>query len=210
MVAFAILFLLSMVPLCAQGNISDKNSSTTQLPLADVLAMVGNDYDCFFTLEDAWKELGTTHVLELESRLIPVPSHKKSLREELDALRKTVPNLDYQFDRNNRRIVHVIDTSLPQQKTYALNAKLRSIDFKGTVGQLLSAIKKQGIPLSPEVVSVTSEAAVQDDSTLVIVKGTGLNVRDALSNFMAKRKSRILWIARTRLEQGGATNIQFR
>jgi len=211
-VAVAIVLLLSTVRLCAQGNSSGNNSSAVQTSLTEVLAKIGKDYDCFFTLEDAWLELGTTHVLELEASPISVASGKKSLREELDALHKTVPNLNYQFDRNNPRIVHVIDASLPQQRSYALNARLKSLNFKGTVGELVNVIKKQGVPLSLEVVLVTSEAAVQDDSTLVTVKGRALNVREALSNFIPlnKRKSRIIWIARTRLERGGITYVQFR
>ena len=211
-VAIAIFFLLGSGHLCAQGNNSANNSTVMRLPLTEVLVRIGNDHDCFFTVEDAWKQSGTTHVLELESTLISVPSHKQSLREELDELRKTVPNLDYQFDMNNRRLVHIIDASLRQQKGYALSARLKSINFKGTVGDLVNVIKKQGVNVSPEVVSVTSEAAVQDNSTLVTVRGTGLDVREALSGFIPlnKRKSRIIWIARTRLEQGGITYVQFR
>ena len=210
--AIALLLFLSTGRLSAQGNSSGNNSATIRLPLTEVLVKIGNDYDCFFTLEDVWRESGATHVLEMESVLVPIPARKKNLREELDALHKAVPYLDYQFERSNPRMVHVIDASLPQQKRYALNARLRSFSFRGTVGELVNVIKKQGIPLSLEVVLVTSEAAVQDNSTLVTIKGTPSNVRSALSNFIPlnKRKSRIIWIARTRLEQGGITYVQFR
>jgi len=150
-------------------------------------------------------------MLALESEPVSVRSGKKNLREELDEISKSVPNFSYRFNKINPRIIHIIDASLLRQSGYALNVRLKRISFTGTVDALMNAIKEQGASVAQESTLVTTEAAVVDYRTVVTVKGRGLIVRDALSNFVPldKRSSRIIWIARTNLAPKAISKIHF-
>jgi len=174
--------------------------------LSQVFVELGKDYDCFFTIEEAWKDKEFMNAME--SQRVQRFSSRKNLQQELEQLRQTVPNFTYEVDKSNPRIVHIIDSRLAQQKGYGLESVINSIDFTGTVFDLVNAIGAQGIPVSSRGLTFTHEQP--DYRTVVHVKGEGLKVRDALSNFISlDRHGRILWIARTRFEQGEVSYIHF-
>jgi hypothetical protein len=92
---------------------------------------------------------------------------------------------------------------------YGLESVIKSIDFAGSTSELVAAIGKQGITVSPQRALFTNE--FQDYDTVIHVNGEGLRVRDALSNFLplAERKGRILWIARKKLAEGEVTYVYY-
>jgi len=93
-----------------------------------------------------------------------------------------------------------------QQREYALEDTIKSLDFKGKVNELPDEIGKQGVPIAIPTWQSTHEQ--HDGSTMVYVKGEGLSVRTALSNFVKlEGRDRILWIARTKLELGAISYV---
>ena len=185
------------------------SSKKQEVFLVQYLAELGDAYDCFFTIEEAWKD--GEPVNTMESYSAQSPSRSENLQKNLEKLRQTVPNFTFEIDKGNPRIVHIMDIRLAQQKGYGLERVVKNIDFKGNVNDLVTAIGKQGIPVSQPVLTDTHEGMVRDYMTVVNVKGNDLKVRDALSNFIPlEGRSRIIWIARTKLGPGEISNIQFR
>lgn len=183
----------------SMNQISEKNSK----PLPALLLKLGQKYDCYFTIEEAMAD--GEPINSLEAQWVQMRSAQPSLAQELDQLRQTVPNLTYEVDRTNPRIVHLIDSRLAQVDKYSLEGMIKTIDFKGTVNDLVTEIARQGLPISPPNFIFTHEQP--DFSTKVEVKGDNLKVREALSHFISLegRGSRVLWIARTKLIQGELT-----
>ena len=174
--------------------------------LSQLFVELGKDYDCFFTIEGAWKDKEPMNAME--SRWVQRLSRGNNLPQELEHLRKTVPNFTYEIDKANPRIVHIIDARLAQQRGYGLEGVINSIDFTGTVFDLVNAIGAQGIPVSSRGLTFTHEQP--DYRTVVHVNGKALKVRDALSNFISlEGHGRILWIARTKVEEGEVSYIHF-
>jgi hypothetical protein len=174
--------------------------------LREILYGLGRDYDCFFTIENGSKEgeVGNKLEVELTRRIL----EKGGLVRELEQLSQSVPNFSYESNPANSRIVHIIDARLRQQKGYSLDGSLASIDFTGTVNKLPSKIGKQGHSVAAPTGMWSHEHA--DISTVVEVRGEGLTVRGALSNFVELQgRERILWIGKTKLEPGGVTYVYY-
>lgn len=175
-------------------------------PLTWILSGLGEDYNCFFTIEEAWQEDEPAN--KLESEWTHRSGKKGGLVQELDQLRRDVPEFGYELGTVDTRIVHVIDTRLRGQDGYAIERTIASLDFKGLVNALPDAIGKQGIPISLPPWQFTHEQ--RDGSTVVVVNAVGLKVRDALSNFVKlDGRDRVLWIARTKLEKGAITYVHY-
>lgn len=191
----------------AETMTQTSENQTMPLPLLNYLAEMAKHYDRFFTVEEAWRPDKPKD--SIDNNWLPRPSEKRGLEQELAQLRRVVPNLIYEIDKRNPRVVHIMDARLAQQKEYGLESAIRSIDFTGKVNDLPSEIGKQGIPLSPLLITFKFEQA--DYSTEVRVRGEELKVRDALSNFvpLQGRTKRILWIARTKLGQGEVTYVYY-
>ncbi len=204
-----ILGTVSIVFLQTQRAKPMDNSSSSQpspLPLLYYLAGLGKQYDYFFTVELASNVAEPND--ELSSHVIQrVP--QTDLQRELEQLRRDVSNFAYEVDKSNPRIIHVMDARLKQYKGYALESIIKDIDFTGRVNDLPAEIGKQGIPIGPPLLMSFNEA--RDRTTVLEVKGVGLKVRDALSHFvpLEKRRIRILWIARTRLNQGDISYVYY-
>jgi|GEM_PF-3082407 len=185
------------------------NSKKQETGLLQYLTRLGDAYDCFFTVEEAWKEGEAKN--KIESETLQMPFKRNGLVPELEQLRQSLPLLIFEIDKENPRIIHIIDSRLMQQKGYGLDSVLKSIDFTGSVNELVTEISKQGVPISTPMLTDTHEIMFRDFTTTVQVRGAGLKVRDALSNFIQLNgRGRILWIARTKLGQGEASEILFR
>lgn len=180
---------------------------TNPLPMLIYLVYLGNDYDRFFTIEEAWRDDDSTD--NIVAHWLQRSSQKKSFNEELEQLRQTIPNLGYEIDKVNPQIVHIADTRLARQKNYGLEGVIKTIDFTGKVNDLVAAISNQGIPVLHLPITFTNETL--DYETVVHVKGEGLQVRDALSKFiqLEGRRDRILWIARTKIGEREVSYIRY-
>jgi hypothetical protein len=194
-------------PTCSEQQTNDANKQGVLL--IPYLAELGRTYNCFFTAEEAWEDNDPMN--KVESYLVPRPARSEGLRWELERLRQIVPNFTFEIDKGNPRIVHVMDTRLARQKGYGLDGVLKNIDFSGNINDLVVAISKQGVSISPPALIDTHEGMFQDFTTVVQVKGKSMKVRDALSNFIPLNgRGMILWIARTKIGPGETSYIQFR
>lgn len=212
-ITFATLLLLGSVTVIALSSQGAKTlaqtpeNQATPLPLLNYLVELGRDNDCFFTIEEAWEADKPTD--SIDAHWLRRASKKQNLEQELEYLRQTISHFTYEVDKANPRIVHIRDARLAQQKAYGLEGVVKRIDFKGLVNDLPAEIQKQGLLISPPLISETFQQT--DYTTVAQVKGEGLKVRDALSNFipLEGRKKRILWIARTKLGQGEVTYVYY-
>lgn len=166
------------------------------LPLIDYLAQTGKEHDCFFTVEYALSEKDDPQNTIMGHWVRPSPS--KDCQQALAQL-ASISNFSYSVEAANPRLIHIIDSRLLTQKTYALEAVIPRINYEGKLSDLPAAISKKGIPVSSPLVTFTGETA--DYDTTVRIAGEGLSVRAALSDFIPldKRTVRILWTATTRL-----------
>src|SRR5262249_19610396 len=125
---------------------SVQNPNEQSLPLIGILFGLGRDYNSFFTIEEGALDGEPSN--KLESEWTRRTLGKSNLFQELEQLRQNVPDFSYEFDSTNPRIVHIIDARLKRQKGYGLEQTIKTIDFTGTVNELLSEIGKHGIPVS--------------------------------------------------------------
>lgn len=177
------------------------------LPLIDYLGKLGEEYDYFFTVEVAAAD--TSGEKALVSHWVQRRPGTKDLQQELERLRQDISNFSYEVDKSNPRIIHVMDVRLEQFNGYALERIIPEITFTGKVNDLPAEIGKQGIPIAPPLLMSFNET--RDTTTVLEVKGVGLKVRDALSDFLPleKRRTRILWIASTRINQEGISYVNY-
>ena len=179
-----------------------------EIILMQYLAELGSKYNCFFTIEEAWKE--GDPINKMESYLVQISTTSGGLQQELENLRQAVPNLTFEFDKRNPQIVHIIDARLTKQNEYGLEKVLKSINFSGSVNDLVVAIGNQGVPVSPPILTDTRESMSQDLSTVVKINEKALKVREALSSFIRlEGRGKVIWIARTKLGEKEVSYIQY-
>jgi hypothetical protein len=180
-----------------------------ELPVPWLLAQLGKENDCLFTIEATWS--GNESMNVMEAQLTKRSSKSSGLREELEHLRQTIPNFSYEIDRANPSVVHVMDARLYKQSRYALDRVISSIDFEGKAQDLVIELGKLGAVVAPPTALFTDEALWVDMNQPVSIKGERLKVRDILTNSIQTRgrTNKILWIARTKLFAGDATIIYF-
>jgi len=182
-------------------------NQVSPLPMLNYLVELGKKYNCFFTIEEAWREDNLMD--SISNHLLQRASQNMSLEQELNRIRQSIPNFSYELDRTNPKIVRIKDSRLAQQKDYALDAVIKTIDFTGKVHDLVNEINRQGIPVSALPITFNNETL--DSVTIVQVKGEELKVRDALSNFieLEGRRSRILWVARTKIGKEEISSVRY-
>ncbi|HET6889895.1 MAG TPA: hypothetical protein VFH31_02235 [Pyrinomonadaceae bacterium] len=179
-------------------------------PVRDALNEIGAKYGYFFTVEESFHEGGQTN--RIESQKIERLTRGSGLEQELDELVRLVPEVIYKIDEEeNPKIIHLIDAKLAKTKGYALDDRIKNIDFSGTVFELVAAIAKQGIRVSSQGMMSVQDLSSTDLKTQVVVKGDGLSVRKALTDFipLGARSNRILWIARTKMDPDATSYVRF-
>ena len=74
---------------------------------------------------------------------------------------------------------------------------------------VVTAIGHQGIPVFHLPITFNNETL--DYNTVVQIKGDGIRVRDALSDFipLEGRRSRILWVARTKIGEAEMSYVRY-
>jgi hypothetical protein len=145
----------------------------------------------------------------MESYRLDQATKKDNIYSELEALAKTVTHFTYTVDSKKPNLIHISDDRLLNKMDYALERNLEHISFKGTLPELVTLIGLQGIPLSREIAFFLGDYRPRDSETQVEVKGDGIKVKEALTDFIPlKDRGRVLWTARTRPGQLG-TVIEF-
>jgi len=211
---FATIMIACLRPVETEAGINTSHGMNQHpLTLLNLLYEMGNAYDCYFTVESAWKDGEPYNKMEatiVEPSLMP-SADKEGLQVTLDALKRQVPNFTFMRDQSDSRIIHVIDSRLLNQKKYGLAYTVEHLEFSGSVGNLLSHLRAQGIPVDPQSSGSLHELGRHDSRVAVQVKVENSQVRALLSHCApVEGRSRILWIARTKLAKGAISVIQFR
>lgn len=199
----------SAFSLHGQGVNSMPAAAEKRIALLDLLSELSETQNYFFTIEQASKEGESMNWLE--AVLVPKNSKEAPVLQQLEELKRTVPNFTFEINEKNPQIIHVIDVRLAQQKEYGLNKDLANIDFEGKTRDLVTAINNKGVAISPQNSFSVGIPMLVDLTTIVHVKGENLKVRDALTNFIPLREyNGIIWTATTKLGSGQTTFINFR
>lgn len=200
----------------AQGAARPITTIQPDMQLFNYLQILGNKFDCYFTLEGGYAQGESIAAFQirrvsnsgfdLNARLNSYPEIEIALIE----LQQSFPDFSYRIDSNNPKIIHIIDTRLEQQSN-PLNTVLPSINFYGTVGELLDAIGKQESRIRPQISFGTIDMNFKDFRSIAQVQATSLTIREVLSNSieLKRRKSRVLWLARTELGKDKITYIYY-
>ncbi len=176
--------------------------------LLQFLEKLGDTYNVFFTVEEAWQTGESTN--QLSSHPVHVSPERTNLQQELEELQEIVANFDYWVNESNPQIVHVIDERLKNVSNYGVDETIEAIEFNGNVVDLIQDINKKGISISFQNVFLISELKHMDFTTMVSVEGTNIKTRDALSLFISlDRTTRVIWRATTRLDEKENTKISF-
>jgi hypothetical protein len=198
--AIATLFLSwNFVFLSGEHGQKGTASDNDEVQVRQLLADAGTKNGVTFTIEEAvLEDRATGRIRGFRHR---TPPNDMDLKDVLDDLSQSVPNFTWYGDHNNPKVIHIVDDHLLQRKGYALDRVINDIDFSGTVIELVDAIAAKGIPVSAGGAVGTEDLLSLDGLTRLQVKGKGLKVRDALSDFVPlDGRGPILWTAETWVE----------
>lgn len=199
-------FLLFPVQIFDQSSLS--GSSEKSASFSNILREIGDKYDVYFTMEIGLISGDVAN--SLEKKNVATKPQKKSVRQELEELRKTIPNLTYKYDKDNSKIIHIIDARLTQQQSYALEKTVKDISFDGMLFDFVNAIGQKGIAVSSSGMIDTYEALAVDIGTMVTIKEKDKSVRYLLTNCLSvKGRPRVLWIARTEIRDHPTSYVRF-
>ena len=192
-----------------QASNMTSSGEDRSIPVSDALNDIGAKYDYFFTLEESVNEGG--QLKRIESQKIERLTRGSGLKQELDELVRLVPEVTYKIDEANPKIIHLIDTKLSHTKGYALEDRIKEINFSGTVFELVDAIAEKGIRISSRTSVSVGDFSSMDFKTRVKVTGEGLTVRRALSDYLPLegRSNRILWVATTKTGPDSTSYVRF-
>ena len=115
--------------------------------LEEFLKRVGKNHDCYFTIEEGWKDGETSGSLRAYKFDWPTPA--LPLKEVLDYLHKTVPNFTYIIDQQQPKIIHIVNTRLIQQKGYGMQMIVKQAAFDGRICDFVTSLSSDGIPILP-------------------------------------------------------------
>ena len=185
-------------------------SDDEDVQVSQLLVDMGAKNSVTFTIEEALLKGGPMD--HLRSSRHRTPPEGTTVKVVLDELSQSVPHFTWYTDPNNPKIIHILDDRLLHRQGYALDRVIDDIDFSGTVMELVDTIAAKGIPVSSAGPASTEDLLLTDGITRAQVKGKGLRVRDALSDFVPlEGRGPILWIAETRVDGSDQTSyIRFR
>jgi hypothetical protein len=191
-----------------ERNAATNPQQSRTIFLEGYLLELGEKYDLYFTLETAWAEGEFSNWME--NHKVKEPPKLDGIQRELERLSKSVPHFTYAFDPTNPKVVHISDARLAQQNDYGLNGVVKSIDYKGTLARLVTALGERGIKVSAGSLSLIGDTRPRDHDTEVHVAAQKINVRDAITHFIPlEGRRRIIWSSTTKLGTGEVSHIVF-
>jgi len=175
------------------------------------LDQVGTEHDVFFTIESS---RGDDEIKSLGAYPVPQDYRETKLEDELRRLAEIVPNLSFQFDERNPKIIHAIDLRLAGTPGYAMEHRFDEFNFQGGADDLLNEIKRRGIPMGSATDPERGDPFSREPfprAGFMIDEHTSRSVRSILSHIWGLANySRVLWTARTERREGAVTAIHFR
>ena len=193
------------------GRSSTHNSGEGAVSLLLHLTHLGEEHNLFFTIENSSIDGETTELLAAYP--VPQDSKKTELKEELQRLHNIVPNLTFQVDGRNSRIIHIIDMRLAGMESYSIDQEIHDIKITGMLAELLAEIAHRGIRIAPATAISAGDPLSRgfDRTTSVRISAGPMTVRSILSDFLPfTAYSRVLWTATTERRPGAITSVNFR
>jgi len=144
---------------------------------------------------------------------VPQGSQEPVLEDELRRLAAIVPNLTFQANPNNPRVIHAVDQRLAGVQGYSMDQVLPDVRFTGMLTGLLAEIAARGIRIAPTRAAAPGDPLVAgfDGTTSVQTNPAPMTVRSILSDFLPLTVyGRVLWTATTERRAGAVTAVNFR
>ena len=207
-VSILLIFAGIMYTMCVLVQTSMSQVPENNVVLRELLRKVGDKYDCHFTMEIGLVSGNNTN--SLAGRRFSPELKGETLLQELELLRKSTPNFTYRFDDLNPKIIHIIDSRLSREGTYAMGKTIRSLRFNGGVFDLINAIGQKGLSISSRGAVSLYELRGVDASTQVHIQEKNKKVRAILTNvLMLQERGRVLWIAETEIGINKTTYVRY-
>jgi hypothetical protein len=183
------------------ADITDKVSFNTYA------STVGGDLDCHLTVERVTYDPERPSPFYTTYNVDEAPL--KTVPELIAKLRKTLKGVVVVQDKNNPKIVHLIDNQLLDKPGYPITQKA-SIIFKGVLADLSAELGKSVQGLGSRTGGFNLDA-FDDHVTEVSVNVKDQPVRQILTEAVPlKNYNRVLWFAETSKKDGQwKTQVQF-
>ena len=193
-VVIAILLLFSGLPLHATDNKLSKEPAAQSFMLYQYSEKMGEQLDCFFTIEDKQE---SDPKKTIYNSYVTVDPNIKTVSALVTKLQKELTSYAIVIDMDNPKIIHLIYTVLTKSKSYPMQ-RTASMTYSGPLWNLADTLGKQlHTPLITQH-TFFENIMVYDDVTNVSFVSTNHSVRDILSNCLPlDHYNRILWVART-------------
>jgi hypothetical protein len=212
-ILYYLFIMLTCVTLSNAQEVTNKQTvapltTKEQASLLSLLSTIAQRYDCYFTIEESWQDTEPENILETSITSIQL-SQIDNLPNVEQAL-ILIPNITYKVNLSNPQVIHIIDSRLMDQKTYALEKLVETIEFTGYLNALPSVIQMKDINVSgPRMISL-SDMRCLDLKTKINVKAQNMTVRELLSTAIKLHKNkRIMWITRTKVGNNETSHIYF-
>jgi hypothetical protein len=215
------MFLLTTVYLLAfqpdTALAQNTSTHTVKVSLAGLLADLGAKYDRYFTIEDVMirgeiplRSYHAERVCPMTGRCDSTHPAVKDPEEELDAIAQDNSNFQYEVDKNNPKIVHVIDKRLSARSDYPMSETIDTVQFEGTTWDFVKYLHGRGVALNYMAGGLGLESAV-DVQTKITIKVLRATVRRLLSDFIIldANRSRILWESQTELRSNAVVDVWY-
>ncbi|MFH0938870.1 MAG: hypothetical protein V1899_06280 [Planctomycetota bacterium] len=217
---------------CFVPNIANASDIAQPADLVSVLDEIGIRYDCYFTIEEGWtnqdyavlsQQIVTLHFAQMGFQDLRTKKAGISLAQNTvtaNTLEETMKLLQKQldaeiiYDNNASHIFHIVDKKLRKLKRYSLREKVKNFSYKGLLTYLPSELAKLGFAFSETIgggdIGVDNMLP-EDTGTVLNINLASVGIRSLLTRYPPLTKyHRVLWIARTKIEDEPTTTIKFR
>src|ERR1035437_1307307 len=202
-----IVFILLIVIEIAAGQAPQ--ASQVSISLQEVLQAIGNEQNCYFTIEIMLVSGNHRDSIEAyDSKTIP---RDLELQQELEWVHERFPDVASKIDNHHgKKVVHVVDSSLESNTRYGMKMKIDGFTFDGTVSELIRELDRKNVGISSVSSQDTRELRVQDFLSRAHVDGKATSIRELLTDSVSLAgRGRIIWVAETGFSNDSQTHIHF-
>ena len=166
--------------------------------LKQYLVEEGEKLGCYFTIEDDAK--GDTPVQFSDINVLDQDSD--TIDHLVDSLKQQVPNAIFERSIKNPKVIHIVASSLDQDKNYVMNQNL-NFTYIGVLGMLPQRLDEHtDSHIGPRPFFYEGEAS-DDAITSVTIKAKNTSVRNILTDYVPlSNYHRIIWTSLTKHAAG--------
>jgi len=201
LIQFALAFVL--IGVCVVGG-EDNGNSDDRMPYTDFLFAAGDRLDCYFTIETWWhseKNPSCFNGLRIRDEKLA------SVDALIAKLKRDIPGSNIVRDKDNRRIIHLIEKGLFKQEDYVIE-KETALEYSGALQDLPTALGKVE-PRIGRCDSASGSDLQNDVVTTVKVHLDKEKVRKILGDAVPIQDyRRILWVGKTLIQMDGRSITQ--